>query len=373
MRQNMKITNAKVFRNGRFETGGIAFSDRIEAIGPDVTDGVDAQGCYLIPGLIDIHTHAALGADASDGDPEGLTVMSRYYAAEGVTSWCPTTMTLKEPELTRAMHAIRDFERPANGAKIAGVHLEGPFLNLKKCGAQNPDNLHAPDVAFFDRLNAASGGRVRLVTVAPEEPNAMDFIRAVSKVCTVSIGHTTASYDIASEAYAAGASHATHLFNAMPPLAHREPGVVAAAMDAGATVELITDGLHIHPAVVRLVHRLFGEKLVLISDSLRCAGMPDGEYELGGQPITMKNGKATLTGTDTLAGSSIHLMEGLRRAVRFGVPLEAAITAATLAPARAIGAADTIGSLESGKAADFVLLDPDLHVKSVYIDGSLLA
>ena len=369
----MKITNAKVFLNGRFQTGGIAFSDRIEAIGPSVTDGVDAQGCYLIPGLIDIHTHAALGADASDGDPEGLIIMSRYYAAEGVTSWCPTTMTLKEPELTRAMHAIRDFECPENGAKIAGVNLEGPFLNLKKCGAQNPDNLHAPDVGLFDRLNSASGNRVRLVTVAPEEPNAMHFIREVSKVCAVSIGHTTASYDIASEAYAAGASHATHLFNAMPPLNHREPGVVAAAMDAGATVELITDGLHIHPAVIRLVHRLFGEKLVLISDSLRCAGMPDGDYELGGQPITMKNGKATLTGTDTLAGSSIHLMEGLRRAVRFGVPLEAAVTAATLAPARAIGAADRIGSLEPGKAADFVLLDQDLHVKSVFIDGSLLA
>lgn len=369
----MKITNAKVFVNGKFETGGIAFSDRIEAIGQAVSDGVDAQGCYLIPGLIDVHTHAALGADASDGDPAGLITMSRYYAAEGVTSWCPTTMTLKEPELTNAMHAIRDFERPSDGAKIAGVHLEGPFLSLKKCGAQNPDNLHVPDVDLFTRLNRASGGRVRLVTVAPEEPNAMEFIREVSKVCTVSIGHTTASYDVASKAYAAGASHATHLFNAMPPLAHREPGVVAAAMDAGATVELITDGLHIHPAVVRLVHRLFGEKLVLISDSLRCAGMPDGDYELGGQPITMKNGKATLTGTDTLAGSSIHLMEGLRRAVRFGVPLEAAILAATRTPAKAIGAADRIGSLEPGMAADFVLLDPDLRVKAVYIDGAAIS
>lgn len=365
----MKISNALIFQNGRFQRGGVAFSDRIEAVGETVTGGLDAEGAYLIPGLIDIHTHAALGEDASDGKPEGLTVMSRYYAKEGVTSWCPTTMTLKEPELTEAMHAIRDFTRPSDGAKVAGVHLEGPFLSLKKCGAQNPDNLHVPDVGLFNRLNAASGGQVRLVTVAPEEPDAIAFIREVSKVCTVSVGHTTASYGIASAAYAAGASHATHLFNAMPPLNHREPGVVAAAMDAGATVELITDGLHIHPAVVRLVHRLFGEKLVLISDSLRCAGMPDGDYELGGQLITMKNGKATLTGTDTLAGSSIHLMEGLRRAVRFGVPLEAAVTAATAAPAKAIGMDQKIGSLDVGKAADFVLLDGNLQVKTVVIDG----
>ena len=238
----MKISGAKVFVGGRFIDGGIAFSERIEAVGPSVCGGADAHGCYLIPGLVDVHTHAALGEDASDGSAEGMVKMSRYYAAEGVTSWCPTTMTLKEPELTRAMHTIRDFVRPGDGAKVAGIHLEGPFLNLKKCGAQNPDNLHAPDAAMFARLNEASGGLVRLVTVAPEEPDAMAFIRAVSKVCTVSIGHTTASYDVASEAYAAGASHATHLFNAMPPLAHREPGVIAAAMDAGATVELIPDG-----------------------------------------------------------------------------------------------------------------------------------
>ena len=192
----------------------------------------------------------------------------------------------------------------------------------------------------------------------------------MSRTCTVSVGHTTADYDTAMAAYEAGAGHATHLFNAMPPLGHREPGVVAAALDAGATVELITDGLHIHPAVIRLVHRLFGEKLALISDSLRCAGMPDGDYELGGQPITMKDGRATLTGTDTLAGSSIHLMDGLRRAVRFGVPLEAAVTAATLTPARVIGRDGEIGSLAVGKRADMVLLDAELNVRAVWVDGA---
>lgn len=365
----MKISNAKVFVGGAFVDGGIDFDTKVSAVGAAVDGGIDTQGCYLIPGLIDIHTHAAMGEDASDGEPEGMPKMSRYYAAKGVTSWCPTTMTLKEPELTRAMHVIRDFKRPADGAKVAGVNLEGPFVSYAKRGAQNADNIHAPDAAMFHRLNEASGGIVRLITIAPEEPGGIEAIREISKTCTVSLGHTTADYDTAMAAYDAGARHATHLFNAMPALGHRAPGVIAAASDAGATVELITDGLHIHPAVVRLTHRLFGDRLVLISDSLRCAGMPDGDYTLGGQPITMKNGKATLKDSDTLAGSCIHLYDGLRRAVEFGVPLASAITAATLTPAKAIGRDGEIGSLDPGKCADFVVLDRDLNVRAVFIDG----
>ena len=365
----MRISNAKVFVNGAFIDGGIEFDEKILAIGEAVTGGEDAEGCYVIPGLVDVHTHAARGEDCSDGSAEGMPIMARHYAAQGVTSWCPTTMTLKEPTLKKAMEVIRDYVRPADGAKVAGIHLEGPFLCYSKRGAQAAENLHAPDVDMFHRLNEASGGLVKLVTVAPEEPGAIDFIRQVSPVCTISLGHTAADYDTAMAAYAAGASHATHLYNGMPSLLHREPGVIAAALDSGATVELITDGLHIHPAVVRLTHRLFGDKLVLISDSLRCAGMPDGDYELGGQPITMKNGKATLTGTDTLAGSSIHLMDGLRRAINFGVPLESAVTAATLTPAKAIRMENEIGSLDVGKWADLVVLDNSLNVKAVYIDG----
>ena len=364
----MIISNAKVFIDGAFADGGIDFDDAIRSVGGAVTGGIDAQGCYLIPGLIDIHTHAAVGEDASDGEPAGLPKMARYYAAKGVTSWCPTTMTLKEPELTKAMRVIRDFQRPADGAKVAGVNLEGPFVSYEKRGAQNPDNIHTPDAAMFHRLNEESGGIVRLITVAPEEPGGIEAIREISRFCTVSLGHTTADYDMAMAAYDAGARHATHLFNAMPALGHRAPGVIAAASDAGATVELISDGLHVHPAVVRLTHRLFGDKLVLISDSLRCAGMPDGDYTLGGQPITMKNGKATLKGSDTLAGSSIHLLDGLCRAVSFGVPLEAAVAAATRTPAQVIGR-DDIGVLGVGKCADFVLLDQSMEIRAVFIDG----
>lgn len=366
----MRINNAKVFIDGAFVDGGIEFDRKITALGQvEGPADLDGEGCYIIPGLIDIHTHAAMGEDASDGKPEGVPVMSRYYAAGGVTSWCPTTMTLKEPVLTEAMHAIRDFVRPENGAKVAGINLEGPFLCYAKRGAQAAENLHAPDADMFKRLNEASGGIVRLVTVAPEEPGAISFIKEVSRIAAVSVGHTTADYETAMAAYEAGASHATHLYNGMPSMLHRAPGVIAAASDAGATVELITDGLHIHPAAIRLTHRLFGDKLVLISDSLRCAGMPDGDYTLGGQPITMKDGKATLTGTDTLAGSSIHLMDGLRRTVSFGVPLEAAVIAATLAPAKVIGREKEIGSLAVGKCADLVLLDKELNLKAVYIDG----
>ncbi len=367
----MRIVNAKVYTNGYFTDGGIEFGEKIIEAGYQVKGNgdIDANGDYIIPGLVDIHTHAAAGEDASDGKPEAMEILGRYYAKEGVTSWLPTTMTLKEPVLCKAVKAIASYKRPSDGAKLAGINLEGPFLSRAKKGAQNEDNLHAPDVDMFMRLNEACGGIVKLITVAPEEEGAIGFIEKVSKICTVSIGHTTADYDTAMAAYKAGASHATHLYNGMPGLLHRAPGVIAAALDCGASVELITDGFHIHPSVVRLTSKLFGEKLCLISDSLRCAGMPDGDYELGGQPITMKNGKACLSGTDTLAGSSIHLMEGLRRTVSFGVPLEKAVYAATMAPAKAIKMDKEIGSLEKNKAADFVIIDKDLKVKAVYIDG----
>ena len=241
-------------------------------------------------------------------------------------------------------------------------------MGYAKRGAQAAENLHLPDTALFDRLNDASGGQVKLVTVACEEEGAMEFITHVSRYATVSLGHTSCTYDQAMEAFARGASHATHLFNGMEGLHHRKPGVIAAAMDAGASVELICDGLHIHPAVIRLVHKLYGDKLNLISDSLRCAGMPDGDYMLGGQPITMKNGKATLTGTDTLAGSSISLLDAVRNVVSFGLPLADAVYAASTAPALAVGLTD-IGTLQTGKKADLLVLDKDLALKAVFVDG----
>ena len=372
----MKLTNAEIFVDGAFVHGSIEFQEKIEKVLPGdggigTLPGENLNGAYLIPGLIDIHTHGAMNEDASDGNSAGLRKMSRFYAENGVTSWCPTTMTIPVPEIEKALETVRDFV-PENDAKIAGVHMEGPFLSPEKSGAQNPGALRIPDAELWKKLNALSGNRIRLVTVAPELPGAMDFIREVSKTATVSLGHTTADYETAVKAFENGASHLTHTYNCMPGLHHRAPGTVPAAMDKNATAELIADGFHVHPAMVRLTFQCFGENVCLVSDSLRCTGMPEGDYKLGGLDVSMKDGRAVLSGTDTLAGSSVSLMECVRRAVSFGIPLPAAVTAATKTPAKVIGMEKEIGSIAAGKAADLVVLDKDLQIVQVYINGKTI-
>lgn len=243
----MLIKNAKVFVGKEFVDADVLFGETIEAVGAlEGAADYDAAGCYVIPGLVDIHTHGAMGEDFSDGNPAGMQPMADYYAAHGVTSFLATTMTLKEETLTPAMHTIRDFKRQG-GAKCAGIHLEGPFLCYAKRGAQAAENLHKPDVALFDRLNEASGGMVKMVTVACEEEGAEAFIRNVSQKCTVSLGHSTADYDTAMAGFAAGASHATHLFNGMPSFLHRAPWASSVQLwTAVPAWRLICDGLHIH-------------------------------------------------------------------------------------------------------------------------------
>ena len=339
---------------------------------------LDASGCYVIPGLVDVHFHGCVGEDFSDASPEGLQRMADFELSQGVTYICPAGMTLPEDQLTAiCRNAAAHRAKNAGGAQLVGLHLEGPFLSTAKKGAQNGDFLHDPDSAMLRRLQKAAEGCVKLVTVAPEQPGAMDFIRAaVADGIAVSVGHTTADYDTAAAAFAAGADHATHLYNGMPPLHHRSPGVIGAAFDdPKVQVELICDGIHIHGSIVRATFRLFGaERMILISDSLRATGMPDGQYPFGGQEIEVHGNRATILGhPETLAGSVTSLMGCLRQAVAFGVPLADAVRAASYNPARSIGIDRQAGSLDTGKEASLILLDrEDLSIRAIVFQGELL-
>ena len=338
-------------------------------------DAVDLHGAYVIPGLIDVHNHGNSGADFSDGDYDGLVKMAEYLAKNGVTSFAPASMTLPYDVLAKAFATARRLadKAPEGASALRGIQMEGPFFSEKKKGAQNGAYLRDPDFAAFSKLYHDCGGLVRIVDVAPELPGACEFIRQAKELCTVSIAHTDANYDEAHAAVEAGVTHLTHLFNAMPALHHRKPGVIGAAAEADqVSAEIISDGQHIHPSAVRLAFRLFGaERMVLISDALRCCGMSDGEYELGGQAVFLKGGIARLA-DGTIAGSATNLYDCMLRAISFGIAKEDAVRAATWNPARQIGCLDVVGSIADGKRADFVVCDENLTRKAVWLAGKEL-
>ena len=377
----MLIRNGLVYtENFTFEKLDIAFADGvITAIGapgtlPEEAETLDAAGKYILPGYVDLHVHGAFGTDFCDGTAADIRNMAAWEATQGVTSFCGTTMTFSEEILNGIVDAANEV-MAAPGEKestLRGINMEGPFISMAKKGAQNPAYIMAPDIAMFKRLYERSGNRIRLVDIAPEEPGSMEFIAAAKESATVSLAHTTANYDTAAAAYKAGASHATHLFNAMPPFAHRDPGVVGAAGDYAAHVEVISDGIHLHPSVVRNTFRMFGdERICLISDSMCAAGMPNGVYSLGGQTVYVNDSKATLE-DGTIAGSAVCLAEMVRRAVSFGVPMEKAIRAATANTAQASGLWDTVGSLAVGKCADVLVMDEGLHPEKIFLRGKEL-
>ena len=331
----------------------IAVEDgKIIKIGRCEGDGVDFGGAKIYPGLIDTHSHGCIGRDTCEGD---LAEMARHYLKCGTTTWYPTTMTVSEEEIIAATEAITEIE---GGANIPGFHLEGPFINKKLKGAQNEKYVIPPTIELLKKCTA-----VKKITIAPEVEGSLEFIKECPAV--VSLGHTTADYDTAEAAFRAGARCLTHTFNCMPGMHHRDPGPIPAGAECGAYAELISDGIHVHPAMVRALIKLYGtDRVVLISDSVRPAGLSDGIYDLGGLNITVKDGVAR-TEEGNLAGSTSMLIDCVRCAIKFGIPEEDAVKMATLNPARLMGL-DKKGRIEVGCDADFIIVDDDFNlIKSI--------
>lgn len=374
----MIIRNAKVYGlDGSFAVKDLVIRDGRIVFGPAPLEGeevLDAAGAYALPGLVDIHFHGAVGHDFCDADEAGLQAIADFEASKGVLAICPATMTFSEEILNGIMDTAA-AHRNGQGADLVGINMEGPYISPNKIGAQNPKYVQGADVGMFRRLQARSGGLIKLVDIAPEEAGNMEFIRACHGEARISIAHTCASYDIAKEALAAGASHMTHLYNAMPGITHRDPGPIIAALEEAAEVELITDGVHIHPAMVRFTFNTFGDdKVILVADSMMACGLPDGEYSLGGQAVTVRGPRATLTEhPGTIAGSATCLYDCMRHAVcEMGVPLASAVRAASLNPARSIGIDADYGSLEPGRWGNVILADEGLNILKVIQKGRVI-
>jgi len=372
----MHITNGLVFcADGQLRrTDVYTEGDRI-ASAPS-GEALDASACIVAPGFVDCHIHGAFRHDFCEAAREAHEGISSYLASVGVTSYLGTTMAMEKDALRAMLKNAGEFmdNPPPKHAVMWGINLEGPFASKEKKGAMREDLLLQPELEFLAELDGLCGGRIIFADIAPELPGGLDFVREASKRHVVSLHHTTADYDLARAAFEAGATHVTHLYNAMSPFSHRAPGLIGAAMDYAEHAELISDGIHCHPAAVRAAFKMFGEdRICLISDAMMACGMPNGEYELGGQQVTVKDGLATLA-SGTIAGSATPLTECFRRAVKcFGIPLVSALKAATVNPAKAIGMAEEIGSIAPGMRADFTILDEDtLTVRHCIIGGELV-
>lgn len=340
----------------------------IKSVGVNSGDGPDFSGCVVLPGFIDIHIHGCNMADATSGEPDAVLKMSKWLAKNGITSFCPSTMTISADEIRKSFDYAAKAIGKEEGAYIHGINMEGPFISPAKKGAQAQEHILDPDFELFSELNGICP--IKLVDIAPEMPNAHEFIKKASKICTVSAAHTTADYAQGKAAIECGVTHATHLYNAMNGLSSREAGMVGAVLDSDSvTAELICDGIHICPPTLRITFKALGEdRTVVISDAMMAAGLEEGEYTLGGQRVIKTDAARLADGT--LAGSATNLFEEFINLLSFGIPLRQAIKSVTINPARVIGADKITGSIEENKNADLLILSEDFsEIKAVFVKG----
>lgn len=366
--KNLKYVDSDlIIRKGCIAVDG----ENITAFDCSGNDEVDMSGLTALPGFIDIHTHGGSGADACDKSTTSLETLSQHYARHGVTSFCPTTMTLSFEQLCEIFESIEKFKGIEPAAYIHGINMEGPYVSIEKCGAQNTDYIRPASTQEFYALNKIS--KISLVDLAPEIENAMSFAKEIQNVTVCSVAHTNASYEQAKKAFKNGFTHVTHFFNAMTAFSHREPGVVGAVLENNnVTAELICDGFHLNEAAVRLAFKVLGDnRCVAISDSLSSADCKDGEYMLGGQKVIVKSGKAHLE-NGTIAGSTANLFDEFKNLLSFGIPFESALKSCTINPARVIGVDDVCGSLAVGKRADIIFVDSAMNLKHVMIKGKMI-
>ncbi len=371
----MKIINANVFNSDfRFEQKDVCIENGLFAQSTSDNEVIDAKDLYAIPSLVDIHFHGSMGYDFMDGTPEAVGTIARYQASIGVGAICPATMTMSEEDILKACENGKNFKAQDDMAELVGINMEGPFVSHQKVGAQNPAFVQKPSAELFRKAQKAAGGLIKLMAIAPESEGGLETICTLKDEVLSSIAHTTANYELACRAIAAGATHITHLYNAMPPLAHRDPGPIGAGADAPwCEAEIICDNIHIHPSAVRAAFRMYGpERMILISDSMMAVGLENGDYELGGQKVIVKDRKATLE-SGTIAGSATNLFDCMKIAHKImRLPLSTVVRAASYNPARSIGVLDKYGSIENGKVASMLLIDKDVNLKAVILRGKVI-
>lgn len=369
------LGNARVVTGQAVESGWVEIQDgRITRVGTgEAPAGAeDLGGRWIVPGFVDVHVHGGAGGGFTEMDPAAAVAARAFHLSRGTTTLVASLVTAAQDDLVRGAAMLAEL---AADGTVDGIHFEGPYVSARRCGAQDPRHLRDPDRAELAALLKAAGGHARMMTIAPELPGALEVIRDLAAEGVVAaVGHTDASYEQARAAVEAGATVATHLYNAMRPLAHRDPGPIAALLpDERVTVELIADGIHLHPGALRLALATAGTaRAAFITDAMAAAGLGDGSYRLGPAQVEVRDGAARLAGQDSLAGSTLTMDEAFRRAVTdAGLSMPDAARVTALTPARALGLGDRTGSIEPGKSADLVVLDDDLHPVAVYQAGVL--